>query len=619
MPMVLPAIGAFIAGAAAAAGIGSAPLSLIALGAGGAYAAGAATVGTIATAISTIGGAIGVGAVISAGASIASVLLSAPQTPVQSLPTSQRQIVRESVGYRRKGWGRAVGGGQLLFAAVKSGSSRWPSGNNYCMVIAFCDGRVSFWQSFLVDGLEVSSTDGEVNNEEYDGYLRLHVREGGLNQTAFTHMQEEFPEVYSEEWQGAGVALIAAELRCTNEVYAKFPNGWRTELSAIADLSPVFDQRDQEQTLDDPETWKFSSNAALVIQDHLKAPLVENGFAIPVDLLDLDDFASAADLSGLQVAGPEDTVRDQWSLSGWARFDETPAAILQRLLTACDGRLRLTGNGRIGLSVGGWQEPTVVLTDDDLLSLEVTQGRFVSGAGTVIKSRYVSPSHGYIEQDAIEFEHPNADTLGREITTADFLMASNHGQCRHLQKTTAARLNAEYEIQCVADIGGLAVVGERFIRLQSALEDVDAIFEVGNDLQYLIDDKENFVGVSFSARSITKEDVEYDEEVDGVAPPEVLPALENGINPDPPTLTVSGSDQKKTFTLSDSNASLLHQIALADVTDGGEEVFYIWLEPGDMSAQRTLIGGHSYEVRAKSLTISGISSSYSPVQSFEVF
>lgn len=618
MPMVLPAIGAFIAGAAAAAGVGSAPLSLLALGAGGAYAAGAATVGTIATAISTIGGAIGLGAIISAGASIASVLLSAPQTPVQNLPTSQRQIVRESVGYRRKGWGRVVGGGQLLFAAVRSGSSRWPSGNNYCMVIAFSDGRVSSWQSFLVDGLEAASSEGEISNEDYEGFLRLHLREGDTNQSAFEHLVEEFPEVYSADWQGAGVSLISAELRCTNEVYAKFPNGWRTEVAAIADLSPVFDQRDQEQSLDDRETWKYSSNAALVIQDHLKAPLVENGFAIPSDLLDLDDFAEAADSSGLQVAGPEDTVRDQWSLSGWARFDETPAAILQRMLTSCDGRLRLTERGRIGLSVGGWQEPTVVLTDDDLLSLEVTQGRFVSGTGTVIKSRYVSPSHGYIEQDAIEYEHPNAASLGREPSTADFLMASNHGQCRHLQKITAARLNSDYEIKCVTDIGGLAVVGERFIRLQSALEDVDAIFEVGSDLQYLIDDKENFVGVSFSARSITKENVEYDEEMDGVAPPEVLPALENGINPEPPTLTVSGSDQKKTFTLTDSDASLLHQIALTDVTDGDEEVSYIWLEPGDMSAQRTLISGHSYEVRAKSLTISGISSSYSSVQSFDV-
>ena len=303
MPAVLTAIGAFIAGAAAAAGVASAPLSLTALAAGGAYAAGAATVGTIATALSSIGGVIGLGAIVSAGVSLATTLLSSRETPVQSLPTSQRQIIRGAIGYRRKGWGKAIGGGQLLFAAVKSKSSRWQSGNNYCMVIAFCDGRVSSWHSFLLDGREVSSAVGEATSKDYNEHLRLHVRDGDVSQTAFEHLVEEFPEVYSQDWRGAGVGLIAAELRCTSGTYAKFPHGERSEISAIADLSPVFDQRDQDQQLDDPQSWAFSSNAALVIQDHLKAPLIENGFAIPVDLLDLEDFASAANESAAQVAG----------------------------------------------------------------------------------------------------------------------------------------------------------------------------------------------------------------------------------------------------------------------------------------------------------------------------
>ncbi|MDX5595661.1 hypothetical protein [Pseudovibrio sp. SPO723] len=613
MPPVVGAIGSFIAGAAAA--LGAAPLSLTGILGSGAYAAGYAAAGALASAV----GALGVGGVIALGGAVAGLFISAPQTPQAALPSSQRQIVRQAVGYRRKGWGTALGGGQLLFAGVKGSSSRWPGGNNYCMLVAFADGRVSKWRSFLVDGKEVADETGEVSVDEYTEYLRFHARNGTENQTAFDHLIAEFPETVTEHWRGIGTALIAAELRCTNDVYAIFPNAYRTELGAIADLSPVYDQRDPTQVFAHQATWKFSRNAALVIQNQLTSPLRENGLAIPVDILDLEDFAAAADDSDREVAGPEGQARKQWELSGWGSYSETPAAILKRMMVCCDARLRLTSNGKIGIGIGGWQEPTVTLTDQDFLEITQTRGRLVSGTGTVIKSRYTSPDHGYLEQDAIEYVHPAAATYGREVTTADFLMASNHGQVRHLQKSTAYRQNAEIEVECVTGVTGLAVVGERYICIRSELEGIEGTFEVSEDWEYLINEHGNFIGVKFTAISMAREGVEYDELTEGVTPPEVLASVESSIAPDTPTLLISGSALRQYFEISQSDTSYVHQIEIVDVTDPEDlQTGYLWLEPGQLSSSAVLEDGHEYEIRAKARTVSGLSSPYTDAQTITV-
>ena len=605
MPPVVAGVSAFIGGLAAAAGVGG-PLSLAGLAAGGAYASGASIGFAIGGFISAIGG---VGTIISLGVAGLG-LLSQPSIPSSSLPSAQTQIARTAVGYRRKGYGRLRGGGHLLFQSVKQNTTVFPgeSGNNMTMVVAVADGPINEITNWYIDGSEVS-VDGNlrVTTSQYEGKVAFKSRLGTDDQTAFNDLLTEFPGEVDSDWRGLGTAMILARFLCDNNTFNMIPSGIHTEISVVAEFSKVFDPR--------TSTKVYSANAALVIRDQLTADKLQNGHEIPVEFIDDDHpvygFKAAADLCDVEVDGPEATTRAQWELHGWNNYGEPPSATLSRMFTSSDSMLVLTENGKIGIAMGGWIEPTVALAGDNIISIKRTEGRYESDQGTVVKSRYLSPAHGYIEQDAIEYQHGNYASLGRKVKSLDFIMAANHGQCRHLQKISAARFNTDVSLEVRTDIYGLAVLGERFIKISYG--SIDTTFEVIGDPQVILDQNGIVSGVEFAAIAMTAGDISYDELTEGVAPPEVQPDPDNDLTPGSPTLSVSLTDATAECTISSAISANYHVIRYREVLGVGYGNYsYASMEPGVLTIDINLTDGKTYEFQAKAVTGSGLESPYSP-------
>jgi hypothetical protein len=603
MPAAIGLVGAFISGAGAALGIGSAPLSLVGLAAGGAYSAGFAVGGFIAS----IGG---IGTILSIAATGIG-LLSQPGLPPAATPSSQTQIQRTAVGYRRKGYGKLRGGGHLVFQSVKQSTSLFSgeSGNNMTMVVAVADGPVNAFTNYYIDGAEVA-VDGslDVTTDKYSGKVHFETRLGTDTQTAFSEMVSEFPTEVDSDWRGLGTALLFARFLCDRSVYNMIPNGIRTEISVVGEFAKLYDPR--------TDATAYSANAALVIRDQLVSGALENGHAIPSEFIDDDHpgygFEAAADICDTDVAGPEATTRNQWELHGWNSYGEPPSATLARMFTSCDAQLVLTSNGKIGIAMGGWIEPTVTLTGDHIISLKRTEGSYQADEGTVIKSRYMSPPHGYIEQDAIEYQHANFATLGRKVKSLDFIMAANHGQCRHLQKIAAERINTPVSVEVRTNIYGLAILGDRYINIRYG--SIDTSFEIVSDPQVTIDGEGVVTGVEFAAIAMTEAAVTYDETTEGVAPPEVQPDPDNDLTPDAPTLAVSVSGVTATCTLTDTSEANLHIIRYREALGGGSygNYNYASLENGVLEVDLTLADAKTYEFQAKAVTPSGLESAYEP-------
>lgn len=620
MPPVVAAVGAFVGGLSAAAGVGGA-LSLAGLAAGGAYATGASIGFAIGGFITAIGGA---GTLVSLGLGVASLAFgrtSQPSVAPAALPSSQTQISRAAVGYRRKGWGKLRGGGHLVFQSVKANTTVFPgqSGNNMSMVVAVADGPINAITNWYIDGSEVQ-VDGSLNvtTSQYSGKAEFAYRLGTDSQTAFSELTSEFGDEVDSDWRGLGTAMILARFLCDNNTFNMIPNGIRTEISAVAEYSTVYDPRDA--------LTAYSANAALVIRDQLTAGAFENGHNIPVEFIDDDHetygFKVQADLADVQVDGPEATMRAQWELHGWNNYGETPAATLQRMFESCDARLVLTSNGKIGVALGGWIEPTVTLTGDHITKLKRTEGKYEADQATVIKSRYLSPAHGYIEQDAIEYEHASFAELGRKVKSLDFIMAADHGQCRHLQKIGAGRINTPTSLEVRTNIYGLAILGERYINVRYG--DIDSSFEIVGDPVMTFDQAGVVNGVEFAAIALTEAEVTYDETTEGVAPPEVQPDPDNDLTPDAPTLAVTvvepagGSSGVPVATCSitgQSNANyhvVRYRVDNEDDPQTYGNYAYATLEPGVSAIDITLAEATKYQFQVKAVTASGLQSPYEP-------
>ena len=284
------------------------------------------------------------------------------------------------------------------------------------------------------------------------------------------------------------------------------------------------------------------------------------------------------------------------------------------MLAACDGKLVPSAGGKFGLLVGGWIEPTVTLTSDDIVSLQQTRGAYLGDHGTVIKSRYLSPEHGYIEQDAIEYVHPSAATRGRSVKSIDTLWSADHGQTRHLQKITAARLNSPIQLTVETTKMGLLLVGERFIRITHRR--IDPTFEITTDLEPVIDDNDYLTGFRFGCVAMTEADFAYDEAIDGVEPPPVPPEDEDvSLVPGVPTLDVVMRPETgpvgevlvviAELTIGDSSDVYYHRVEFRETGATG-----VWsgvdLDVGTLAVDvGGLIDGRSYDFRARARSASG--------------
>ncbi|ORE94096.1 hypothetical protein ATO13_08481 [Stappia sp. 22II-S9-Z10] len=600
MGVVIAAIGAVAAAAASAVSSAAA-----AIGAGGL--------------LGGLGGKL-LGIALSVGLNVLLALLNQPKVET---PSDSQRTKREAVAHRRKIYGRGLYSGQLLSMRLEPDSDFFEDGGHlWYMLLAIRDGETTAINGFAIDGKMVDvDENGDAEKLDRDGetiiprgYVTFRTRLGTDDQTVFTELVDHFGDTVDETWRGVGTTLLLALILSSSKIYERLPNGQNTNFSVLGDFAKVWDPRDEAQSADDRSTWTYSPNAALVILDHLKAPATENGYAIPLDALDVDSFAAAADLADIVRAAPREGTRRTWELHGPVDYSQPPSNALSQMLAACDGKLVPSAAGKIGLLLGGWIEPAVTLTGDAIVSLRQTRGGYLGDQGTVIKSRYLSPEHGWIEQDAIEYVHPAAATRGRAVKSIDTLWSANHGQTRHVMKIQAARMNSPVQLVVETKKQGLLLVGERFVRIR--YRRIDTTFEITTDMEPVIDQAGYLTGFRFGCVAMTAADFAYDEAVDGVEPPPVPPEDdEASLIPGAPTLDVVMRAETgpvgevlavvAAVTIEDSSATYYHRVEYRETGATGPWTA-VDLDVGTLAVDiGGLIDGRDYDFRARARSASG--------------
>ncbi|PAL20232.1 hypothetical protein [Sphingopyxis sp. GW247-27LB] len=228
----------------------------------------------------------------------------------------------------------------------------------------------------------------------------------------------------------------------------------------------------------DKATREWSDNAGLVIGDYAAHP---DGYGLGYENVNWASIAREADFSDL----PETTVTGEtiarWRLWGsYSLASEERRQVMADMLKACDGHIWQDADWKFNLMTGRYEEPTVVITDDHILSMTAKRGPNARHAVSAVKMIYTEAAIGYREQESATVADPDAeDDPNTDPQSIEVLFAPHHNQASRLGKINLARLGDRWHLSGALNLFGLNLIGKRFCRVRSDQLGIDAVFLVG--------------------------------------------------------------------------------------------------------------------------------------------
>jgi hypothetical protein len=391
-------------------------------------------------------------------------LLLAPSMPKPEAAQTQKKEPRP---VRTKGIGtRRVYGKAMLWDTNHNGET--------VDVLAFLSGRSHAMRQAYLNDDKVTITAGVVQGLADGAYATGKVLAGvnlGLaTETAFPAVISALPGIWTADHRGDGITsgyLIKKPVKAKNylEVYPQADN---TILSAVFDMSYLFDPRDLTMDAYDPDTWvkadPLLDNPVLGLLWYL---ITDRGVDYDTQILPVIDYwTSAADhcdeLVPLKGGGSERRYRC------CILFDMTgePAGIINEFLKTFDGWYSEDALGRYIVYSGRYYEPAVTIGPSQIVNAR-HQG-FVEDEDFIneIAITYVSAEHDYNEPDATPWTDEDDIAERGKVNSTNFSpQTPSHSQNRRLAKRFMARQNASDRGTITTNYEGMSVLGERFIWL----------------------------------------------------------------------------------------------------------------------------------------------------------
>lgn len=298
----------------------------------------------------------------------------------------------------------------------------------------------------------------------------LHYHYGTDSQVADTFLTAAFPGRWTSVHQLNGIAYTVGKFNGVPlEDFATVYQSGVPQYTAIIRASKVYDPRESGHDIDDPTTWEWTQNAALILMDYLWHA---DGMRLPRALIvqALDDWIEQANIcdeivpliGGVETGDGEARYR----LSGEYKFTDAPKDILRKMLSCVDGRVYLREDGAIVLKVGQFETPGTdeTFTDDDILAYTgMRRGAPKTELRNEIRATYTSPGHDFAEQEADPWRDETSITIdGVQTETLDLQWCPSHSQARRMMKVTSYRLNPDWQGTVVTNARGLGLLNKRY-------------------------------------------------------------------------------------------------------------------------------------------------------------
>ncbi|MEN2980853.1 hypothetical protein P7L78_21920 [Tistrella bauzanensis] len=429
---------------------------------------------------------------LSIAGAIATKLL-APDPPRAQLQAGT-QVSRQTLAPRTYAVGRVRLGGVPVYS--NTGEAGHPHRSALIAAVVHAAIQMTAIEAVWLGDKPVTVTaeTGKVPDEPWSNRITVETHLGTAGQTASPLLLEASPTEWTAAHRLSGLAYSVAAYRPgTAETHYQIYDQGPPPVTIVGKTARVYDPRDPAQDVDDPSTWVWSDNAALVIlyyligRDEHGLPV---GYGLPPARIDMASFAAAADVCDDAIPLKAGGTEPRWRLAGTWTSDAKKADVLDKMRACCGGRLDTGPDGRQRLTVGGQAPVDVpVLTDDHIWSLDLAPGSPLIDRINEVRASYPSEAADWSVVDAAPQRDLDAQARdGVEPTEITLDFCPSEGQAQRLAKAHLRTQRPVYSGEITADLLGYDVVGSQWVRLTLTEHQTDLVYEV-LDHEYLDTDQ----------------------------------------------------------------------------------------------------------------------------------
>lgn len=270
-------------------------------------------------------------------------------------------------------------------------------------------------------------------------YMSMDHRLGLPLETAYPTLTSVFSDIWTENHRGDGLASVLFYFGPANDrMFGKVYPQNKPEHSAVFDAAWIYDPR-TNQDPDDPETWSFSTNLALIRLDHLTH--VSGGKLSKADLY-MPDWEAAADVCDEVVLNRDGEEEPRYHGGLWYRYADDQVEIGNLIDEAAELVVYERSDGTIGVHAGAMVEPDIRITRDDIISFRLDANRRLESSVLAVRGRYTEPDAVYNTVDAAIFGNPHVGDDTQRTLTVDNQVVQYHNHMQRLQKLAMIRANA---------------------------------------------------------------------------------------------------------------------------------------------------------------------------------
>ncbi len=341
--------------------------------------------------------------------------------------------------------GRAKKASDYVFLGEKNGTA-------YHILVWACHRIQGFVTHYLHDEPTVLDAAGgvlEPGNFNTDGHNFVHIKTKlGLNaETAYSDVVAAFPGIWTSNHRGDGLAsvLMSVETVSSEKYMDVYPNQM-PQHSAVGDGARLYDPRkDSTQggsgshRYNNPNTWEFSKNIALMRLWHLCHPV--GGKMSYADMY-LPDWANAANVCDQNVTNRDGGTEKRYHGGFWFRAENDPVQVGRIMDEAAELVVYERPDGLIGVHAGEFVEADIRLEQNDIkrVTFDVNQRR--SSTVLAVRGRWTDPENRYNTVDAAIYGDPYIGEDTERTATVDNQAIQSHNHCARLQKLKYIRKNA---------------------------------------------------------------------------------------------------------------------------------------------------------------------------------
>jgi len=246
-------------------------------------------------------------------------------------------------------------------------------------------------------------------------------------------------------YQFKGIATLIVKLVYNQDVFVNgVPN-----FTVVVQGKKIYDPR--------TDTTTYSNNAALCIRDYLTN--TDYGLGASLDEIDDTSFIAAANICDQNVDLLAGGTEKRYTINGAFSTSETPKAILQKLLTACGGKITYVG-GKWVIKVAAYSSPSLTLDEDDIVSeitMQASQSR--RDIFNAVKGVYSEPDFLYQPVSFPPVTNSTYEAEDGEVIWKDasFPFTTSFATCQRLAKIELEKARQQISVNLSCNLKGFAL------------------------------------------------------------------------------------------------------------------------------------------------------------------